>query len=469
MHTLLRHIRTYSQCCLAVLAVAACRSGVGGEEPLPDTPAGFACRLTITTAAAPSTRGPQGGEDGDGRQYAWRRENKVTDATLLLYRGDKGVNSAVSTPIEQAFYADHLTATEDDVRHTITYTTDVMQSEERMADGQWHILILANLGDLTSWKGRTLGQLREAHTTHLFTQTDADDPSTATDFVMTSENDATVTLRGSSTEDNPNRITATIERLAARIDFAPGNTSGGSDLQTTPLTLMLSDDTPVTLDRYYRYDVADAVTGQVTESGGDVFLLTHVTPFNLLTSGEYLLKRVQDVDGQVSYLGDETADDNHQATNWVLDPWTEQKTGSTFPDGLTYDHPEATLDEETPLAVHAPDANNTDGTRSYYTLTYAAENTLFTNAPQANYATGLRLDGIYGKRNADGTYKYFRKQYTAYIRHADPLNAEAALPMKYGIVRNNIYRIYVNRFTQLSVSLIEVHPWQVIYVPRVDM
>ena len=48
---------------------------------------------------------------------------------------------------------------------------------------------------------------------------------------------------------------------------------------------------------------------------------------NNLTAGSYLLKRVaDDVNGNnLSYLGDETADENGAATNYVLDPWTAAK------------------------------------------------------------------------------------------------------------------------------------------------
>lgn len=48
-------------------------------------------------------------------------------------------------------------------------------------------------------------------------------------------------------------------------------------------------------------------------------------------------------------------------------------------------------------------------------------------------------------------------------------SADEGLPMKHAIVRNNIYRLYVNSFTQLNVSVIEVHKWKVIRVPEILM
>ena len=511
-----KHIIHGCQYCLAVLAFVACAHD-NGDDPLPDKWHGFTYQLTLSTsmaegntAAAKSEglkavgmdtwrqaeahespiaetsprkaqQGPNGGEDGDGRQPGWERETVVNDVTLLFYRGAAGINSADGTLIEQAFHVDkeHLKRAVDATTKAVTYTTDVMQSPERMDNGAWHLLILANLGDQTAWKGHTLGELREAilPTSQLYTQTRPDDPTTATDFVMTSESDAAVVLSSGSSESSPNRLTATVERMAARIDLSPGHDADGTErtMQTSPLTLTLDDGSNVSISNYYRYDVADAMTGAVTAGQGDVFLLTHVTPFNLLSSGEYLFKRVRQSDGTLNYLGRETMDADHRATNWVIDPWTLGKTAAQQPEELTYGVPYADLDTETPLAVKQPETDNTDGTEHYYTLTYAAENTLIGSVPRSSYATGVQLRGYYGKRRGtDATgqpvYEYFAKTYTAYIRHADPQSEGSNdLPMKHGIVRNNLYRLVVNKFTSLDVEIIEVHPWHVINVPRVDM
>ena len=111
----------------------------------------------------------------------------------------------------------------------------------------------------------------------------------------------------------------------------------------------------------------------------------------------------------------------------------------------------------------------------YYVLTYARENTIFTGSPKESYATGIRIDGYYGKKTGEDAggnpiYSWTSKSYYHYIRHADPHDTNAeAVPMKYGIVRNNVYRVYVNSVTSLGLILIEVKDWISITLPEIQM
>lgn len=465
------------QHCLAVLAFAAC-TGENSDPAAPEVHSGLAYELTLTTSLPHDSRGPAAGEDGDGRETGWTRESEVTDVTLLFYRSADGINAQGDVPIEHALYCNHLKQTAD-ASGRITYTTEVQQTDEKFERDTWHMVILANMGDQTAWKGRKLSELRQATTSTLYAQ-EAADPSTATHFVMTSSSDVALFLTGNYAENTPAHFEAEVSRLAARIDFSPGRTSGGEGLQTAPLQLELNGDasTTVTLNAYYKYDVLNAAGSSAGQSSGDVFYLTHVTPFNLLSSGEYLLRRVsRDPSSSASctYLGEETADvTTGKATNYVVDPWTLTKTQSgALQNGLSYSIPFASLssaDVAQRMAVKTTEAGNTDGTYLYYTLAYAAENTLLPQSPLSTYATGILLSGYYGQRRADGTYEYYHKAYTYYIRHADPYDsADEGLPMKHAIVRNNIYRLYVNSFTQLNVSVIEVHKWKVIRVPEILM
>lgn len=469
-----------SQHCLAVLAFAAC-TAENTESLAPEVHDGLTYELTLTTNQPHDSRGPMAGEDGDGREPGWTRESEVTDVTLLFYRGEQGINTQGHVPIEHALYCNHLKQTTD-ANGRISYTTDVQQTDEKFERDTWHMIILANMGDQTAWKGRTLDQLRQATSSTLCTQSAEADPTTASHFVMTSSSDVELFLLGNYTENSPAHFQAEVSRLAARIDFSPGHTSGGEGLQTTPLELELNGDATqkVTLHAYYKYDVQSAVGNTTGQSSGDVYYLTQVTPFNLLSSGEYLLRRVSrdplsSSSSSVTYLGVETADAlTGEATNYVLDPWTATKTQvSSISSDLSYAVPYGLLesvDGSPRYAVKAPEAGNTDGTYGYYTLTYAAENTLLPQSSLSQYATGILLSGYYGQRRPDGTYEYYRKTYTYHIRHADPDDsADETLPMKHAIVRNNIYRLYINSFTQLNVSVIEVHNWKVIRVPEILM
>ena len=84
---------------------------------------------------------------------------------------------------------------------------------------------------------------------------------------MSSEKDATIDFTKEGSETNPYLVDVNIERLAARIDIIPNatydNTSQG-----------------------YYYNVMDGTN----VIGG--FKLESVTPTKVMTSGEYLIKRV---------------------------------------------------------------------------------------------------------------------------------------------------------------------------------
>lgn len=112
---------------------------------------------------------------------------------------------------------------------------------------------------------------------------------------MTSAADATLTLN-SNPESNPATAEVNVERMAARLDYKAEAS----------------------------YTCTDPAYPDATVE------ITGAALVNNLTAGSYLLKRVaDDVNGtNLSYLGDETADANYVATNYVLDPWTAGKTSA---------------------------------------------------------------------------------------------------------------------------------------------
>lgn len=450
----LSHTLRICQLLLWVLAFAACSGGgTTDDDPIVDPTQQRGTYLTLTIApqgAARTSRGPSGGE-GPYNEAALDNETTVTNATIFLYQAANGINAAADTPLLFALYAPQFTKSENS---SVAYTSGLLRSEKDIPAGTYHILVVTNMGDLSSYT--TLGALRDAVCTQPYKQSSAADPSTATDFVMTSYADQTVTLSGEGGADHPVSVGATVQRLAARLDFGPG----ASTEVTTATTIETSDGETHTLPRHYRYEVQN----QDGTKNGDIFLLTDVTPFNLLSSGTTLIKRTTRGTSDLqtlTYMGTETADANGLATNYVVDPWTLAKTSSTLPAGLTYATPYATVASLTAdqlLPLRQATVTASDGLR-YYILSYTQENTLTTSSPTQSYATGLRVDGYYGKHKSDGTYSYSAKTYTHFIRHADPYNSSAALPMKYGIVRNNIYRLYVNRVTSLGVVLIQVRDW----------
>lgn len=398
-----------------LLLIVSCSMMHEDYEPMPDMLGDSYVSVTVSAGCREATtRGPQGGEDGDGREDATENEYKISNLTLLLYKdGNNGINSDNNPTIEHAIYFSSFNVTNNGTGgyDNKTYSTFTKKLDDGIERAVYHVIAIANAGDKTSLKGQALSDVRD----HIITEQwkAAASINDYTDFVMTSEEDATIDMTDMTTGvgsfDNPFKATIDVERLAARIDF---DISGGT---------YHSED-----GGYYEYDV----------DGTDKYRLKSIKVKNMLTSGSYLIKRVATaVDGTgLSYLGAETVESN-VATNYVFDPWTNLKT-STIPTDLSY--------QESNL-INVTNQTKTVGEETFFTLAYTQENTLPSvenNEIKATYATALEFTGEY---ISNGTSKGESKV-TYYIRHCDPNdNAAETSPMKYGIVRNNIYRVKVSK------------------------
>lgn len=359
-----------------------------------------------TRAALP---GPMGGEEGNGREDAFENEYQINNLTVLVYSGD--INSSNAT-ITKAFYFPYPLGTyvdgESPVQKVYTFTQPIDDLEGIEDNVDYHLIAVCNAGNLSLLEGETISSVRD----HLITNVCS---SERTDFVMSSENDeATIKFDFSKSNIVEPSDPIVVERLAARIDFETDKeyTDGG----------------------YYEYAVG---------TSGDKFLLRSIQVKNKLTSGTYLIKRVTtdtDINSSIKYLGDET-DIDGKATNYVIDPWTKGKTSLTMPEGLTYESTDF-------LSVQPVIAG-----KNYFILDYTMENTLPVDAPLATYATALVFKGDYVASNEE---KREGVEYTYYIRHSDPENAVDAGGevhcMKYGIVRNTIYRVKITKVNPMDVS-----------------
>lgn len=389
-------------------------------EPMPDMLGDSYVSVTVSAGSREATtRGPQGGEDGDGPEDATENEYKISNLTLLLYRDAAGINSTANPTIEHAIYFSSFNVTENGTGgyDNKTYSTFTKKLDDGIERAVYHVIAIANAGDKTSLKGQALSSVRN----HIITEQwkTAASINDYTDFVMTSEKDATIDMTtGEGSFDNPFEATIDVERLAARIDF---DIEGGT---------YYSDD-----GGYYEYAV---------ESSTDKYRLKSIKVKNMLTSGSYLIKRVATaVDGTgLSYLGAETVESN-VATNYVLDPWTCSKISTDKPDKLIY--------SDSDIISVKGEVREID-TEKFFTLAYTQENTLPNADNKATYATALEFTGEY---ISNGTSKGESKV-TYYIRHCDPNdNAAETSPMKYGIVRNNIYRVKVSKVNKQGPDIPE--------------
>lgn len=351
-----------------VLALAALSAGCtqndlgegltgGGSKP------GSFVTLSLTTSSAPAMRAnPTGGEQGDGLETGQDYENEVKSAVAFFYQGS-GVNAKGTTRIQAAvpFTFTSYTAGGNGVDRVYTTTPQTVDLD----NGTYHLLLVANPG--TDWwlgKSLTLGDVRD-HIQQQAWQQAAD--GGYSDFVMTSAADATVTLNFNP-ENNPATATVDVERMAARLD----------------------------------YQASGSYTCQDPQYSGATVEITGAALVNNLTAGSYLTKRVAtDVNGNgLSYLGDETLDAGVQ-TNYVLDPWTAQKTATnnSFTIGDATAQPASALygvwfdgswaDPNEWASYVKTGTSVSDGSENWQRIGYTLENTTAAAEAGSRYSTGV--------------------------------------------------------------------------------
>ena len=412
---------------LLVMSFASCASDTTSDLPLPskDMKAYLQVKVTVEgsgdTRASRATTGPQGGEEGDGREPGINHENDVNSLTVLLYNSDKDDLSDDNAIIDYVYTFTGLKSSSS--TSGVTYTTGPREIDPVIVGKNYHVLVIANAGDMTSrCKGKKISEIRDMQMDKVCTRNDG--IANFTDFVMSSKTDAKIDFSGKSgsgtgTESDPYMVDVNIERLVARIDIIPTATFDGTS-------------------HCYYYNVMDG-TNVV---GG--FKLESVTPTKVMTSGEYLIKRVssdKDVSA-VTYFGLEEMDATTKAsTNYVVCPWTKDRTGLTLSNA------------EGPASLYNVKETTSTSTaveEASYILDYVMENTTTNNAE--DNSTGLIFKGKYYEssewnattKKPKAGFAGAEKQYTYTLRHSDPSgNGTTADPMHFGVVRNNIYQVKV--------------------------
>lgn len=421
------------------MSLASCASDTASDSPLPskDMKAYLQVKVTVEgsgdTRASRATTGPQGGEDGDGREPGINHENDVNSLTVLLYKSDKEDLSEADATIDYVYTFTNLNMVTTSSGSDATYTTVPKEIDAAIVGKNYHVIVIANADDMTSrCKGKKISEVRDLQMSKVCTR-DAD-ITKFSNFIMSSKKDAKIDFEKEGSETDPYQVTVDIERLAARIDIIPNatydNTSQG-----------------------YYYNVMDG-TNVV---GG--FKLESVTPNKVMTKGEYLIKRVSSdaAVSAVTYFGLEDKDVDNKATNYVVCPWTKDRTGFTL------------AEAEGPTSYNVKETTSTSTTDPSYILDYVMENTTTDN--KEDNSTGLIFKGKYYESSewdkttmrptatATGT----DKEYTYTLRHSDPSGSgTTADPMHFGVVRNNIYQVKVEGVEGKSKGLkltIHVVPW----------
>lgn len=301
--------------------------------------------------STPTRSNPKGGEQGDGQEKGQVNENEIKSAVAFFYQGSgtDGVNSSGTTPIMAVATFNVGSYTEPGNGNGIDRKYTTMPQQVDLDDGTYNVLVVANPGaDWWTGQSLTLADVRNHIQTTAWTASGSD----YSDFVMTSAADATLTLN-SNPESDPAKATVNVERMAARLDYK----AEASYTCTDP-----------------------AYTGATVEITGAALV-------NNLTAGSYIIKRVaDDVNGtNLSYLGNETADENDAATNYVLDPWTASKNGNLY--GTWFMN--GSSDPNWWAGYVQLGTSVSDGAETWQRIGYTLENTTAADAAGSDYSTGV--------------------------------------------------------------------------------
>ena len=420
---------------LLVMSFASCASDTTSDSPMPnkDMKTYLQVRVTVDgsgdTRASRAAKGPQGGEDGDEREPGINHENEVNSLTVLLYKSDKDDLSEADATIDYVYTFTGLTASTPSSGSNVTYTTNPREIDPIIVGKDYRVLVIANAGDMTSsCKEKKISEIRDMQMDKVCTRNA--DIANFSDFVMSSKKDAKIDFTKEGSETDPYLVDVDIERLAARIDIIPNATYDGTG-------------------KGYYYNVKDGAN----VIGG--FKLESVTPSKVMTKGEYLIKRVSSnaAVSAVTYFGLETKNAANKATNYVVCPWTKDRTGLTLSNA------------EGPISYNVQKVASSES----YILDYVMENTTTDN--KEDNSTGLIFKGKYYESSEwDATKKQpttgatgTEKEYTYTLRHSDPSGSGTISdPMHFGVVRNNIYQVKVDGVEGKSKGIkltIHVVPW----------
>ena len=244
--------------------------------------------ISVSNGNEHSTRAgelPTGGENGDGREAGFVRENTITGITLILYQDAAGINTTADPTLDLVRYFPVTLDSRDAPGTEYTtkkeeayYTTgnQLLGKHNLDLSAQYHAIVIANASEVAASLKEGISKLSDIRDAVLNTIYVGNPMMTADrcrNFVMSSETDNIINF-GSVTATNLDGSVYTkgkdmlfdvsgqplmIERLAARIDFWAAN-STGYDATT-----------------YSKKGYVYNVTGSTT----DKFVVTGIVPFNL--------------------------------------------------------------------------------------------------------------------------------------------------------------------------------------------
>ena len=219
----------------AVLLLSACSAVVDGDGSTTQNTNNHFINLAVSVVNGQKvmTRGvPTGGEDGDGREEGFERENAITGITLILYQSATGINDDSNPTIDfVAYYPVSRTTKDANTRIEATYETGNQLVPHNTIDftKTYHAIVVAN-ADLTGsiTTSSKLNDVRDRTLTTIYSGNETQPAQQCVGFVMSSEQDNTLNFAASGVSSRDaagdyyydlTSQTLVIERMAARIDF----------------------------------------------------------------------------------------------------------------------------------------------------------------------------------------------------------------------------------------------------------
>lgn len=488
----------------AAIVFAACSSEEVGTTVADDDD----CYLTLSLNNAAISRAasdhPNSGENGDGSECGRNFENDIDNLCIFIYEDDgNGVNGTVSTPVKAKYYFGDLSLSLPAGR---SYRTNPMKISGYKPTANDRIIVFANTGDVTA----DFSTLEDFQSTSKAWQksilwNDNADPLKCNRFVMTSsKDDATygkMNVTGiTGTVNDPFNAEIEIQRTMARVDimFKETNKATAAD---GPLTYVVdtgnsnsSGTFKLGMVRIFNMPSESTLPLKRVSSSADANGLNTATILGSEDTLPYVL---------TAWTCDKANEPYETATNFAASKGVGANGIATYlPDGTTDYNVHAYPADNRVFSVSETDFEDY---KYCYTVGYCTENTMPIADEKNEYMTGLLLRGTFvpttvykcssGALTA-GTYtegndfwhyvaletgdesyffsseddinayinsrpdkayskvKYTHGQcyYYIWIKHTAPYGnyTTGNTPMEYAIVRNNIYRIGIDKVTAIG-------------------
>ena len=454
---------------------------------------------------------PYGGEDGDGTEEGHFHENDINNITIFIYNDAEGhgVNDDGSTTIKFKKYFTTLDLTK---QTDGSYETKPLLVHGYKSAENDRIIVLVNMGDMTS-KGTTLKSIRDALVNSAWGVSGTSIQDYYNFAMASAVDDATygkVILTNPGTYENPFSAAVKVERVAARIDFGLDKSLEASSYRgyiEYPAEGITDDKFRLSHIRLVNASQAPTYTLKRTATAVNSLplIVDYLGDETVVTSTHIPNNYVVEPNTTKKKKG-------ASITETELSSWygasTLQASLST-----SFIAPNAYKVHSTASDAEVFEVCDYGSIKNYcYTLGYAMENTMDKPCSDARVMTALQIKGTYVpakvyvfvddetksyKEESSTPYTagtdfwYFDNQttpansypfvsqadllayaakhptedyvgrhyvkgecyYYVWIRHSmysDPTYKSGSFPMEFGIVRNNIYRIYVDKVMKIG-------------------